>query len=162
MSDLYNWLCPIRNITSDGRTAIPSLMATIQEYVCLLSRLSPLPPPPSPLLFSFLVTRLVPQISSTKPNKIIAPILTSLRLLLTFVLPPRQQQQGLYIVHQIDLDSKNRTFFFFYRTEGVKMAGEYYSLVFNCRHGNATDTASENIRFVPTTLEPETDYSCCP
>ena len=31
MSDLYNWFYPVRNITSDSATAIPTLVATIKE-----------------------------------------------------------------------------------------------------------------------------------
>ena len=31
MSDLYNWFYPVRNITSDSTTAIPTLVATIKE-----------------------------------------------------------------------------------------------------------------------------------
>ncbi|CAI8032881.1 Protein virilizer homolog [Geodia barretti] len=68
MSDLYNWLYPVRNITSDGSSSIPTLVSTVQE--------------------------LLPQISSTKPNRILAPILSSLRILLTFIVPPPTQHSS--------------------------------------------------------------------
>ena len=44
--------------------------------------------------FTSFSSRLLPQISSTKPNRILAPILSSLRILLTFIVPPPTQHSS--------------------------------------------------------------------
>lgn len=65
MSDLYNWLLPVKELSSSDRTKIILALVTI-------------------------IKDKTPHISCSKPGKASSPIMIAIRLLLCYVTPPPQ------------------------------------------------------------------------
>ena len=88
MSDLYNWLHPLKEVSSnDSSKSISALVGVVKE--------------------------LTPLLSVHRPGKANSPIITSLRVLLTYVIPP-DYGVGKGKAHLSLIVPKTFFFFFFF------------------------------------------------
>ena len=86
MSDLYNWLHPLKEVSSnDSSKSISSLMGVVKDHTPLLS--------------------------VHRPGKANSPIITSLRILLTYVRPSANgSSKGEILIHIIHVKSQKKNF----------------------------------------------------